>query len=200
MSFLFGHLYDSPCKFTHDQAMFRKTGKDKGISLGSKPATPEAPSIEPARKDVNPEKAARSSSSEASMHKSLDATTSHTHLPGHEEPADDPARLNAATPMALTADHATRKRRRSDESETNEPATPSIHAERSAVNISACPPSDSPISRAVPHVDPPSLSPYEYSEAWKQQAFEAASGTGSTDWNDITLVSISGHQEREEEL
>jgi len=179
--------------------MFRKTGVVNGVLPGSKPAAPESQSIGPARKDVSPEKAARSSSSEASMHISLAAGTSHTRLPGHEELANDPSRLNVTSTVS-TADHATRKRRRPDESETNEQTTHSIHAERSAVNISARPSSDPPIPRGAPHVNPPSLSPYEYSEAWKQQAFVAASGTGSTDWNEITLVSVSGHQEREEEL
>jgi DNA cross-link repair 1C protein len=199
MSFLFGHLYDLPCKFTHDQAMFRKIGGDKGVLPGSRPETPEGGSAEPARKDVNLERGACSSSSEISMRNSANVMTSQARSWNPAELAAGRDRTDAA-PVVSTAEHATRKRRRSDEHVTREHTSPSLQAEPDAVDIHARPSSAPRISRAAPKLDSTVLSPYEYTEAWKQQAFEAAIGTGSSSWNDITLVSVSGHQEREEEL
>jgi len=192
MSFLFGHLYDSPCKFTHDQAMFRKKGGDAGVVLESKPGTPGDRTKQQTENDVDRERGACSSLSEASLQLLPNATTAHTRLGDHTELADD---HNTAS-----TDRTFKKRRRSDDESKVEQAAPSAKEERIVVDTGARPADELQMPSKASHVNPPSLSPYEYSEAWKQQAFEAAQGTGPSNWNDITLVSVSGHQEREEEL
>lgn len=197
MSFLFGHLYDSPCKFTHDQAMFGKKGGDAGIVPESRPRTPDNNHAEPsAGKDANREQENDSSSSNLSLQDPANAKTSHVRSRNNTELANN----HEAAPVVPNPDHTTKKRRRSDDPAEIEHAVSSIQAERNAVNLSASPSTGLQVPSAAPHANLPSLSSYEYSEAWKQQAFEAAQGTCSSNWNDITLVSVSGHQQREEEL
>lgn len=187
MSFLFGHLYDSPCKFTHDQTMFGKKGGDAGIVPESRPRTPDNNHAEPS---VGKDEAKGSSSSNLSLQTPANAKTPHIRLQGHNEPAHK----HDAAPVVPHPDHITKKRRRSDNISESERETPPVQAERNTANISDRPSSGLQTSSTAP------LSSYEYSEAWKQQAFEAAQGVGSNNWNDITLVSVSGHQEREQEL
>jgi hypothetical protein len=68
MSFLFGHLYDSPCKFTHDQAMFRKKGGDAGIVPESRPRTLDNNIAEPSvGRDVDREQEPRSFPADVSL-------------------------------------------------------------------------------------------------------------------------------------
>ena len=187
MSFLFGHLYETPCKFTHDQAMFRKKGGETGGASVSESKLPGDQKEQPAGSDANYEREARSSSPDESFQDRPDAKTPQT-------PSRRPSEL------AHDHGHPPKKRRRSGDPSESEHAVPSIQAERSAANIAARSSTGLQVSSAAPHGDSPPLSSYEHSEAWKQQAFDAARGTGSSDWNDITLVSVSGHQEREQEL
>lgn len=187
MSFLFGHLYDAPCKFTHDQAMFRKKGGDAGVVSGSEH---ELSGDQSAEKVVSHERGAFTSSPDVPLHDRPNAETSHTRLKNHTELA----RNHDAAPVSSNPDNITKKRRRSDDPSKSEHAGSTAQTERSAANVSARSSAGLEVTSAAP------LSTYEYSEAWKQQAFEAAQGTGPSNWNDITLVSISGHQEREEEL
>lgn len=145
MSFLFGHLYDAQCKFTHDQIMLRKTAA----------GVPESRATTPG--------------------KDVETLTNQT----------------------------TRKRRRSvDEAMMNNLPPPTGETNGGTEGISVRPSAIASSARLkAQHDYPSSLSPHEYSEAWKRQAFDAASGESSADWNDITLISVSGHhQEREEEL
>jgi len=90
----------------------------------------------------------------------------------------------------------TRKRRRADDELTNASGS-LLHSESDGTNDSMQLQSDRQrnaiTSKSI-------ISPQDYSEAWKREAFEAALGNNPSDWNDITLVSVSGHQEREEEL
>ncbi|GAB7329712.1 hypothetical protein MBLNU13_g01444t1 [Cladosporium sp. NU13] len=193
MSFLFGHLYDAPCKFTHDQAMFREKGGDAGVAQGPGSVVAENHREQAVEKMVNHEREARSSSPDFSLHSLPNAKTPHIRLQDPKTLAHD----HDAAPVISNTDHPTRNRRRSDGPSDSHRAMPSVHAERSATDVS----SRSLSAGLRVHAESPPLSSYEYSEAWKQQAFEAAQNTGSSDWNDITLVSVSGyHQEREEEL
>lgn len=190
MSFLFGHLYETPCKFTHDLAMFRKKGGEVRNPSGSESKLPEDDTEQPAGTDSNYEREAHSSTSDVSFQHRPNATKSHARSRGQTGLAYN----HDIAPVVAVADHATKKRRRSDDLLESENAVPSIQAECNTADISGRPSTSLRVSSAAP------LSSYEYSEAWKQQAFEAARGTGSSNWNDITLVSVSGHQEREEEL
>lgn len=190
MSFLFGHLYEGPCKFTHDQAMFHRKGGDARVVSGSEPKMPEDSTEQSVEKYANHERGAFLSSSDVSMHNRSNAETTHIRLQDRTELAHG----QSIAPMISSTDHATRKRRRSVDLSKSEHAVPPVRSERNAANTSNHPSAGMQALPAAP------LSSYEYSEAWKQQAFEAAQGTGSSDWNDITLTSVSGHQEREEEL
>jgi hypothetical protein len=191
MSFLFGHLYDSPCKFTHDQAMFRKKGGDAGIVPESRPRTLDNNIAEPSvGRDVDREQEPRSFPADVSLQHLPNTKASYRR--SHDLPAL--AQEHDKAPVVSDTGDTTRKRRRPDTPSENRQAVPSVQAERNTANIS----DSSSTSLQIPSAAP--LSSYEYSEAWKQQAFEAAQGTGSSNWNDITLVSVSGHQEREKEL
>jgi hypothetical protein len=159
----------------------------------SRPRTPDNNHAEPS---VEKDEAKGSSSSNLSLQNPANAKTSHIRLRNHTELVHK----HDAAPAVPNPDHTTRKRRRSDESTDIRHAVSSIQADHNAVDLSARPPTGIQVPSAAPHANLLSLSSYEYSEAWKQQAFEAARGTGSSNWNDITLVSVSGHQEREEEL
>lgn len=146
MSFLFGHLYDAPCKFTHDQSMLRKTAGATVVVPESRAATPG--------KD-----------------------TEHS------------------------TKQVTKKRRRTDDEIARHTPPPTARAGSTASDMSIRPTTGSSARLDFHPDDASSLSPHDYSEAWKRQAFEAALGGSSTGWNDIALVSVSGHhQEREEEL
>lgn len=147
MSFLFGHLYDAPCKFTHDQSMLRKTTSATVVVPESRAATPG--------KDAE-----------------------------------------------HSTKQATKKRRRTDDETARNMPPPTAQAGSTTSDMSIRPSATGSSARLEFHPDDASsLSPHEYSEAWKRQAFEAALGGSSTDWNDIALVSVSGHhQECEEEL
>jgi len=201
MSFLFGHLYDTPCKFTHDQVMFRATSGDAGVVSLSAYGTPEEKLEQSAGKAAIPERGGCSSASDGPLRVAPSATTSQTRSRDRAELPHGCDGLHAA-PVDSTKDQIPRKRRRSDEQARSERALPPVQAEHDAIDVSGSARSLAGLQVPSPalNVDSSSLSSYEYSEAWKQQAFEAATGKGSSDWNDITLVSVSGHQEREEEL
>jgi hypothetical protein len=186
MSFLFGHLYDSPCKFTHDQAMFGKKGGDAGVVPESRPRTPDDHAGPSTGKDVNREQEMRSFPTVVSLQ----------HLPNTARSRDIAGLVQGhdKAPSVSNTDHITKKRRRSDDTLDSEHEVPSVQAGRNTANATARSLTDLQTLSAAP------LSSYEYSEAWKQQAFEAAQGVGSSNWIDITLVSVSGHQEREQEL
>jgi len=190
MSFLFGHLYETPCKFTHDQAMFHKMGGKVGVVPESRPETPDNHTVPSAEKRVIDEREARSSSSNLSLHHRSNAMISHTRLRDHTELAHE----HDAAPAVSNQDHTNKKRRRSDDVSESEHEAPLVRAECIGASTSTHPSTGLQVSSAAP------LSSYEYSEAWKQQAFEAAQGIGSSNWNDIALVSVSGHQIHEEEL
>ena len=177
MSFLFGHLYNAPCKFTHDQAMFRKKGGNTRILSGSESKLPGDNKDQSMGTDANHEPEARPSSSDVSLQHRPNAKAFHKRSWDHAELGCD----HHTASVLLEPERNAKKRHRSEDPPESESVVPSVQAERSAT-------------------DPPPLSSYEYSEAWKQQAFEAAKGTGPSNWNDITLVSVSGHQEREQEL
>lgn len=200
MSFLFGHLYTAPCKFTHDQAMFRRTTGKATMSPDSGPVIAEKDAAQPARNDA---RVAHPSSSEASLHDLPNAAMSHTHVRSDAELVhdddDDDDRLSMA-PAIPSVERATRKRRRSDDRATSKHARSAYGVEDIAKDASARSSGALNVSPDASNADLPPLTSYEYSEAWKQQAFEAATGTSSSDWNDISLVSVSGHQKREEEL
>jgi hypothetical protein len=104
MSFLFGHLYDAPCKFTHDQAVFRKKGGDAGFVSASEHKLSGDPSTE---KVVSHERGAFTSSSDVSLHDRPNAETPHTRSRNHTELA----RNHDATPVISKPDHTTKKRR-----------------------------------------------------------------------------------------
>lgn len=190
MSFLFGHLYEGPCKFTHDQAMFHRKGVDAGTVSGLESKMPEHSTEQFAEKYANHERGTLLSSSDVSMHNRSNLETTHTRLQDRTELAHG----QSIAPMISSTDHATRKQRRSVDLSKSEHAVPPVRSERNVANTS----NNSSAGMQALLVAP--LSSYEYSEAWKQQAFEAAQGTGSSNWNDITLVSVSGHQDREKEL
>ena len=97
------------------------------------------------------------------------------------------------------SNQSTRKRRRSDVEPVGASNPPGIvHANGVGERIPTHPILHSDGQRAATIVR--TISPEDYSEAWKREAFEAALGTNPSDWNDINLVSVSGHTQREEEL
>jgi hypothetical protein len=199
MGFLFGHLYDSQCKFTHDQAMFRRMASVVATDSKSRPVSP--------RQVSTPNVAGEGvATSDHSLVKDR-ATPPQNHI----DVLNDGARphmiretaIHSGQGSATIADSAdklsnqpTRKRRRADDELTNASGS-LLHSESDGTNDSMQLQSDRQrnaiTSKSI-------ISPQDYSEAWKREAFEAALGNNPSDWNDITLVSVSGHQEREEEL
>lgn len=204
MAFLFGHLYDRPCKFTHDQAMFRQKGGSTPVVADPRPASPPARpqddgSIQyPRVKDMLP------------LHQGSTDLPSEprSELPGQQSRAIDavPARLSSSrlpeisrTETISSGPHGqpSRKRRRQSPEASPTPYRPSktspdefSHGGAMAV----------PSSAAVNNDCAPFLSPSEYTAAWQREAFDAALGAGSIDWNQIILTSVAGHQELEKEL
>lgn len=202
MSFLFGHLCDTPCKFTHDQIMIHRMAGTASVVAEPRPASPGEHLSQVA-----------GTGGATGRFTSVDQrglgvgrrAISH----GHSDLLD--ARVKEKETAAIrqvgtitntvassddvTSDQPTRKRRcRSNDSPPS-----------SNNNAISKPRSESELEKPAPPPPPDAtlLSDQEYSEAWKQEAFEAALGTspGSGTWNDISLVSVSGHhQQREEEL
>jgi hypothetical protein len=210
MSFLFGHLYEMPCKFTHDQEMFRKTGGAVAVVPESGSGTPENHVKRHAGMDEST-KGNRSTSNSERAHASLthsflrgqdgarNAATSDTGSSQLMALPQEDTRGNVSSTITVV-NETTRKRRRSDDHATKSRTPPTASADGETGDFTACPSSGTRVMPEATHTTPSTLTTDEYSEAWKQQAFEAALGTSSTDWNDITLVSVSGHQEREQEL
>lgn len=204
MAFLFGHLYDRPCKFTHDQAMFRQKGGSTPVVADPRPASPPARpqddgSIQyPRVKDMLP------------LHQGSTDLPSEPRSEFSDQQSRtidaDPARLlssrlpgisRSETIFSEPHDQPSRKRRRQSSEASHTPYRPSktwpdevSHGGSMAV----------PSSAAVDSDCASSLSPSEYTAAWQQEAFDAALGARSIDWNQIILTSVAGHQELEKEL
>ncbi|OQN96810.1 hypothetical protein B0A48_17370 [Cryoendolithus antarcticus] len=211
MTFLFGHLYDSVCNFTHDRVMLRRqrnqkpdkrkvaavrevsedeaSDDDRGHLPDDKvdhevldTASGSAPMLTSSHSEI----AAPSSPSPAlptSLHRSF----------GHQSTSEKPAhsltapatQLQAEMTKALAstfpAEEHTPKRRRLD----YDSSTPGTLAANAPTGDST------PTPRR-------SMSPAAITSARKQEAHDAAL---EGDWDDITLVSVSGyHQEIEVEL
>jgi hypothetical protein len=201
MSFLFGHLYDSQCKFTHDQAMFRRVASATITEPKPRPVSPGQESMP----DVAVERTATSdlpSVREEPMLLRDDAGLSNTGATPRLAPATAIRREHDSATIADSAENlsgqSTRKRRRSDDGPNKATNISAIHPGNDGERVPTHPLLHSNGQRAATIVR--TISPENYSEAWKREAFEAALGTNPSDWNDITLVSVSGHQQREEEL
>jgi hypothetical protein len=210
MSFLFGHLYDTPCKFTHDQEMFGKKGGAASAVPESASGTPETHVKRPASTNdlvgsngptLKPGRAFPLASDTFSREQdgSHNAEASQTDSAQLVAPPQSDHRTDVS-PAVAVVNEATRKRRRSDDHAPISRTPSVVPPDDGAGSISNHSFSGSRATHDATHAGLSALSTAEYSEAWKQQAFEAALGTSSTDWNDITLVSVSGHQEREQEL
>jgi len=195
MSFLFGHLYDSQCKFTHDQAMFQRIANKVVTS-------PEARLKSPGQESLPDVVVQKTDTRDLDSAKEKITLSPDSAAPGtvHEVAAQ---REQGSATIADSADEmpiqSTRKRRRSDVEITIASSLPGIrsgdHGE--VIPLPSLLHSDKQ-GNAKSNVR--MISPEDYSEAWKREAFEAALGTNPSDWNDITLVSVSGHQQHEEEL
>jgi hypothetical protein len=201
MGFLFGHLYDSQCKFTHDQAMFRRMAS---VTITELKPRPVSPGQEP-MPDVAAERTATSDRPSVREEATLprdDAGLSNTGATPRLAPETAIRREHVSATIADSADNlsgqSTRKRRRSDDEHDKATNIPAIHSGNDGERVSTHSLLHSNGQRTANIVRP--ISPEDYSEAWKREAFEAALGTNPSDWNDITLVSVSGHQQREEEL
>lgn len=199
MSFLFGHLYDSSCKFTHDHTMFQLT---KGAGVMVPESRPESPGGEVRQSGENTNSRGQdmninctsASRSIVDRHTDTGPAGPKTPRPLHFTESDPRKEPTTADPPNVNTKHpGTKKRRHLSDEEAN-------HAAR----ITRADPSN-PSSPHQGHnydeANPPTLlSSNEYTAAWQREAFEAALGLSSSDWNKISLVSVSGHQKREEEL
>lgn len=146
MSFLFGHLYETPCKFTHDQAMFCKMGGKVGVVPDSRPETPDNHTEPSAEQDVDRERGATSTLSNLSLHNPPIAKISHMHPRDQIELVHD----HVAAPLVSHPDHITKKQRRSDDPLERGRAVPSTGAERNAGNIHTHPPTGLQVPLAAP--------------------------------------------------
>jgi hypothetical protein len=203
MGFLFGHIYDSQCKFTHDQAMFRRMAGAAMTEPKPRPVSPGQVStpgiaVERAVSSDRPSMEAKATSSQNDIGL----------LSAGEKPLlVREISVQCEQDSAIIADSAdelsnrsTRKRRRSVVEPIVASKLPDVHSSNGGKRIPTqsilSPNSDKKIS--VTSIS--TISTEDYSEAWKREAFEAALGINPSDWNDITLVSVSGHQQLEEEL
>lgn len=203
MGFLFGHLYESPCRFTHDQEMSRRTGHraaevpdSRVVSPGqlSRPDEVKGRSADGDR-PVPSEGEGRSGTSTRADVSTLGAGARPSSTSHSIEIRHDRNKVNDTSSEGVVM-RPTRKRRHSDDDAKASKTPPSTPAETSArVQIRSGSQDRSPKTPETRL-----LSPNEYTEAWQHEAFEAALGTSPNDWNNITLVSVSGHQERETEL
>jgi hypothetical protein len=203
MGFLFGHLYDSQCKFTHDQTMFRRMANVAATEPKPRPVSPGQESMP----DVVGERAATSDRPSAKDQETLshnDIDLSNAAVPPHGMQEIAVRHEQGSAIIADSADElsnqSTRKRRRSDVEPINASKLPTARSDSDGKRVPAQ--SNQPRSdkqrNATTSIS--TISPEDYTEAWKREAFEAALGTNPVDWNDIALVSVSGHQQREEEL
>ena len=207
MAFLFGHLYDRPCKFTHDQTMFRRTsGGVTPVVADSRPASPPAKS--------RPEDCALDRTANGAAlfeNEATDPSARSRHEPSNQRVPSANTDAARSSPTAIAGlfevskpdtttsepnDQPSRKRRRQSPNLEPTPyrpsgASPGQHGRVAAIPVESSNPAG---SGSAP------LSPNEYTVAWQREAFDAALGTGSVDWNQITLTSVAGHQEREKEL
>lgn len=205
MGFLFGHLYDSSCKFAHDQEMFRGI-KDRGLDVirskdgpldadfkrddgefssggargNGEKRTPVSDQLAGGCTETSSNRVPASEDRGNEYAETSACSAGHETLqssqPTHPHP---PPSTNAPKPIepANTYAHSRKRRHQSEEEDEGEPK-----------------------DHSTPNKTPPLLSPSEYTAAWQREAFGAALGTSSIDWNRISLVSVEGHQEREEEL
>lgn len=200
MGFLFGHLYDSQCKFTHDQAMFRRMASAAGTKPQSRPISPERESMSDEvgraaalNQSLVTDKTRLSRNDMGLLNAEANPRSVHVTAIQHQQ---NPASI--ADSANETSNQSTRKRRWSDQEFINSSKSSGVHSDNDGEQM----PTHSLLqsNRQMNKSIARTVSPEDYSEAWKREAFEAALGNNPTDWNDITLVSVSGHQQREEEL
>lgn len=203
MGFLFGHLYESPCRFTHDQEMSRRTGHiaaevpdSRAVSPGqlSRPGDVNGTSASGDRPVPNVGESRSGTNTRADV-STLGAGVRPSSTSNSIEVRHDRNKANDMSSEDVVM-KPTRKRRHSDDGTNASNRPPSTPAEsRARVQIRS-----GSQDRSSKTPETRLLSPNEYTEAWQHEAFEAALGTSPSDWNNITLVSVSGHQQCETEL
>jgi len=187
MSFLFGHLYPTPCRFTHDQMMFELHGvrlPENAHGHHSVPSPIEAQSSPP-YVGSSPREAARSHAMglatsvasreliELPQNASGSLQGPHTQLRHEMLTRGGAATEDRQSPW-------TNKKRRISQTSLSELV---LVSESTAYG----PPSSS-------------MSRRDYANAARQEAHDAALEDGGLGWHDVGLVSVCGHQQREYEL
>lgn len=205
MGFLFGHLYDSSCKFAHDQAMFWRM-KDGGLAVSESKGEPLDADFK--RDDGEFSSNGARGNGEKRAHVSDQLAGGYTETSGSRAPGSETPRKEFSKTSACSAGHealqSSQPNRPQPPESTNahkpiEPANTYANS-RKRRHQSEEEDEGEPKDHSTPNETPPLLSPSEYTAAWQREAFSAALGTSSIDWSDIRLVSVEGHQEREEEL
>jgi hypothetical protein len=204
MGFLFGHLYDSQCKFTHDQAMFRRIASTAVIEPKPRHESPgqELPTDDVAERAATNDRP--SMKEKATLSRDGTGLSNTGATPCMAQETAFPCEQDSAVvedSAEEQSNQSTRKRRRSAVEPTSVTNKPNVHSKDG--DGKRTPTHSTPLhidrqGTPIPNIS--TISPQDYSEAWKREAFEAALGTNPNDWNDITLVSVSGHQQREEDL
>ena len=204
MGFLFGHLYDSQCKFTHDQAMFRRIASTAVIEPKPRHESPgqELPTYDVAERAATNDRSSVKEKATLSRDGTGLSNTGVTPRVAREtafQREQDSAVVEDSA--GEPSNQSKRKRRRSDVKSMKVTNKPNVHSGDGDFKRVPTHPKPLHVDRqGTPTPNISTTSPQDYSEAWKREAFEAALGTNPNDWNDITLVSVSGHQQREEDL
>lgn len=200
MSFLFGHLYDGLCKFSHDQVMFERT-------------------------DMNPSDASQEVESNSSVNErhskhhnadrsSTTTTRSPMIVPNEQLAVKEKNSVPSSSPLLapqLSAGVDTRQQNAVHAGRSSQPVpgqpvqgpdtqlrretVPTVPTKRRRRSSSTS--SDIAFVSETNCVQRAMLSDDDYANAYRQEAHDAALGDG---WCNIGLVSVCGHQEREHEL
>lgn len=181
MAYLFGHLYTEPPKFRHDQTMFRKLAERPAPTVSPRVQKKmNTPDVTPSSKSFPP--SSSSPSKKASKRKGL---------------AQSQDGLETSTPKRRITDEPSRAEegKKDDDEETDEEmdCTELSHAELAHAELDE-------VKLAEEVMGEDAMDETELKNAFRLEASNAALGNGGKHWSTIGLVSVSNHQEKEEEL
>jgi hypothetical protein len=216
MNFLFGHLYNTPCVFSHDQVMLQKQSNASSsflsnsgqASLTELPSGPRDVSSAVPSKDAGemqqiprrPQDKTFQDSSNISSSAVQNSSPSQTYrVPRATCTTKQPIKSNFPSKPRITSapDRGPDTQLRHEMNTSLEPSRKPERQRKRRRKSSSSDPLTSVATLPDPHIP---LSPRSVSYAQRKEAFDALQEEDGVGWSRISLVSVDRHQEREVEL
>lgn len=185
MAFLFGHIYNTPVKFRHDQTMLAKQRGRDNVDIHGPDVESDSPSDY-----ATPKTRAATPLNSSGAHEMISSSKSKRESEYRRGDGREDAGVNSTFPNNVANNCATltpapKKRPRSKSRSPSRGVTSEGHKPAS----SQCLPSSAL-----------TLTPDESRLGFRQEVFDAVLGQRGRSWADMRLISVHGHQTREQEL